>query len=141
MAARNKNLAVRGFDRPYAVAYPWELVPPRSLSLSLLRALSFSLSALGRQSGSGVWWFLARKRCSIQVNVYEFMWSCMFLFLFGPCALWRFRVKIHFAYLDQQTTIIKISRLLSHCCPELCALLLGYRSSSWRERSVAWESR
>ena len=30
-----------------------------------------------------------------QVNVYEFMWSCMFLFLFGPCALWRFRVKIH----------------------------------------------
>ena len=65
MAARNKNLAVRGFDRPYAVAYPWELVPPRSLSLSLARALSFSLSALGRQSGSGVWWFLARKRCSI----------------------------------------------------------------------------
>ena len=37
----------------------------RALSLSLLRALSFSLSALGRQSGSGVWWFLARKRCSI----------------------------------------------------------------------------
>ena len=30
-----------------------------------------------------------------RVNVYEFMWSCMFLFLFGPCALWRFRVKIH----------------------------------------------